>query len=175
MSESSITKRAVAQSLKSLMREKEFGKISVSDIALRCGINRQTFYYHFVDKYDLLNWIYYYELFADAVEGLEASNWSEKFLELLKAMERDGSFYQHALRINGEGAFSDYLFLIMKQLIAALMPELEEFGCDFYAYGIVGVIVRWATDGMSVSPLQIAEQTRAFLEKDQKTLHESSE
>ena len=78
-------------------------------------------------------------------------------------MERDGSFYQHALRINGEGAFSDYLFLIMKQLIAALMPELEEFGRDFYAYGMVGVIVRWATDGMSIPPARIAEQTRAFL------------
>ena len=163
MSESSITKRAVAQSLKSLMREKDFGKISVSDITLRCGINRQTFYYHFADKYDLLNWIYYHELFADAVEGLELSNWDAKFLELLKAMERDGSFYQHALRINGEGAFSDYLFLIMKQLIAALMPELEEFGRDFYAYGMVGVIVRWATDGMSIPPARIAEQTRAFL------------
>ena len=57
MSESSITKRAVAQSLKSLMREKDFGKISVSDITLRGGITRQTFYYHFAFKYDLLLWI----------------------------------------------------------------------------------------------------------------------
>ncbi len=165
MSESTITKRAVAHSLKELMREKDFQKISVSDIAARCGINRQTFYYHFADKYDLLNWIYYHELFSCAVDGLEISNWNAKFLELLENMVRDGRFYQNALAINGEGAFSDYLFVIMKQLIAALLPGLEAFGCEFYAYGLVGVIVSWAKSGMQLSPAQLAEQTRRFLEE----------
>ena len=58
MADSNITKNALATSLKKLMREKPFEKISVSDICDDCGMNRKSFYYHFKDKYDLVNWIF---------------------------------------------------------------------------------------------------------------------
>ena len=58
MSESNITKNALASSLKELMKTKNFEKISVSDICEGCNMNRKSFYYHFRDKYDLLNWIF---------------------------------------------------------------------------------------------------------------------
>ena len=58
MANSVITKTALAQALKELMSEKPFSKISVSEIAEKCRINRKSFYYHFNDKYDLINWIF---------------------------------------------------------------------------------------------------------------------
>ena len=58
MADSNITKNALATSLKNLMKEKPFEKISVSDICDACGMNRKSFYYHFKDKYDLVNWIF---------------------------------------------------------------------------------------------------------------------
>jgi AcrR family transcriptional regulator len=61
MSDSNITKMALADSLKRLMAEKTFSKIRVDDIVNGCGLRRQSFYYHFKDKYDLMNWIYYTE------------------------------------------------------------------------------------------------------------------
>ena len=61
MSDSNLTKNALAASMKKLMREKPFDKISVSDICIDCGINRKSFYYHFRDKYDLVNWIFYFQ------------------------------------------------------------------------------------------------------------------
>ena len=54
---SNITKKAIAASLKNLLKEKKLNKITVQDIADDCGINRQTFYYHFQDVYDLVEWI----------------------------------------------------------------------------------------------------------------------
>ena len=51
---SDITKRAIGASLKNLLREKKLNKITVQDIADDCGINRQTFYYHFQDINDLV-------------------------------------------------------------------------------------------------------------------------
>lgn len=44
---SQITKRALEQSLKNLLLKKPLNKITISDIAEDCGINRMTFYYHF--------------------------------------------------------------------------------------------------------------------------------
>ena len=51
---SNITKIAMAQSLKRMLLIKDLDKITISDITNDCGINRQTFYYHFKDIYDLL-------------------------------------------------------------------------------------------------------------------------
>lgn len=55
---SQTTKRALAASLKKLLSDKPLDKITVTDIAEDCGVNRQTFYYHFQDIYDLVEWIY---------------------------------------------------------------------------------------------------------------------
>ena len=54
MSDSLITKRAIAAGIKELTKKKSFDKITVSDISEICGLNRQTFYYHFQDKYELV-------------------------------------------------------------------------------------------------------------------------
>lgn len=69
MADSNITKNALAVSMKKLMEKKPFSKISVGDICEDCGMNRKSFYYHFRDKYDLVNWIFY-------VDFIERMDWS---------------------------------------------------------------------------------------------------
>ena len=54
---SQLTKRALAESLKALLAQKPLSKITISDITAHCGMNRMTFYYHFQDIYDLIDWI----------------------------------------------------------------------------------------------------------------------
>ena len=53
---SEVTKRALEQSLKNLLLKKPLNKITINDIAEDCRINRMTFYYHFKDIYDLVEW-----------------------------------------------------------------------------------------------------------------------
>ena len=50
---SQVTKRALEQSLKNQLLKKPLNKITVSNIADDCGINRMTFYYHFKDIYEM--------------------------------------------------------------------------------------------------------------------------
>ena len=50
------TKKMLANTLISLMKKKPLSKISISEIVKECQINRKTFYYHFADIYDLLEW-----------------------------------------------------------------------------------------------------------------------
>ena len=51
---SQTTKRALAASLKKLLQERPLDKIAIVEITLDCGVNRQTFYYHFQDIYNLI-------------------------------------------------------------------------------------------------------------------------
>lgn len=53
---SQMTKRALVASLKDLLAEKPLDKITVTDLTEHCGVNRMTFYYHFKDIYDLVEW-----------------------------------------------------------------------------------------------------------------------
>ena len=54
---SEITKHALEDSLKVLLSRKPFNKITIGDLTKECGINRMTFYYHFIDMHHLLSWI----------------------------------------------------------------------------------------------------------------------
>lgn len=70
MPDSNITKKALAMAMKELMEQIPFSKISVSDICEKCGMNRKSFYYHFKDKYDLVNWIFDVEFFRLSMSGI---------------------------------------------------------------------------------------------------------
>lgn len=67
---STLTKDAIVESLKILMRKKPLTKITISDITENCGISRMTFYYHFQDIYDLMEWA----CIKDARKALDHKN-----------------------------------------------------------------------------------------------------
>ena len=49
------TKKLLKQALAQLMDEKDFKDITVKDITERADLNRDTFYLHYTDTYDILN------------------------------------------------------------------------------------------------------------------------
>ena len=104
---SQTTKRALEASLKKLLLEKPLNKITINDITEDCGVNRMTFYYHFKDIYDLVDWI----LTEDAIKAMEGcqsfDTWTEAFLEWIRRdmktepavmVERMGRMLQGDLR-----------------------------------------------------------------------------
>ena len=93
VSESSITKKIIATGFKELMQKKPFEKITISDIANVCGINRQTFYYHFQDKYDLLNQIFCNEVIYPFINDITVDNWSNNLIKMLTVVSNNSKFY----------------------------------------------------------------------------------
>lgn len=168
MSESLITKQAIADGFKGLMRIKSFDKITISDIAKSCGLNRQTFYYHFQDKYELLDWIYYNEAISVMTEGLTFENWSSRIYRMLTQMKKEDYFYINAFKASGQKEFEAYLFSVAKELFKEIITNLSgekeiklediDFIASFFSYGTVGIIVAWAQEGMRESPEFLKER-----------------
>ena len=134
MSDSNLTKNALAASMKKLMREKPFDKISVSDICIDCGINRKSFYYHFRDKYDLVNWIFY----VGFIGNLDLSQYStpdELMLDMCEYFYKERVFYKSALQIKGQNSFRDYLTEtvtpICKFYLTDVFPEGDQSSTHF--------------------------------------------
>ena len=95
---SQVTKRALEQSLKNLLLKKPLTKITVGDITDDCGINRMTFYYHFKDIYDLVEW----SCLEDAKQALEEKKtydtWQQGFLQIFKAVQENKPFILNVYR-----------------------------------------------------------------------------
>ncbi|XOQ49158.1 MAG: dihydroxyacetone kinase transcriptional activator DhaS [Eubacteriales bacterium] len=172
MSDSLITKNAIAASIKELMRKKPLEKISVSDIMQNSKINRQTFYYHFKDKYDLVDWIYYNEVVSALTQHRTFKEWDEVVLEVLKTMKREQYFYTNALSVTGQNAFQDYFFKVTKGLLEEIIDVLsqgqidgadKDFIADFYSFGLVGIVVQWARGGMKQPPEEIVRRLTHFV------------
>lgn len=72
---SDITKNALANSLTELMAATPLDKITVRMLVENCGLNRQTFYYHFQDIYDLLGWMLERDAENLMGEKVDADNW----------------------------------------------------------------------------------------------------
>lgn len=62
------TRSWIFESLMLLMDKKPYGNITVSDIAKKAGIARQTFYRNYVDKHDVLYEFFYNMIDADLLK-----------------------------------------------------------------------------------------------------------
>ena len=150
MADSNITKRALAQAMKGLMAKQPFAKISVGDICEACGMNRKSFYYHFLDKYDLVNWIFYSEFLASVQVAQCTNNW--EFLEsICRYFYSERSFYRNALLIN----FSQ-----------DLVPHHTnpEFAVNFIGDALLAALIRWLTEANPLPPDEYLAQVREMLD-----------
>lgn len=156
MPDSSLTKRALAQSLKELMQQHPLSKINVGDICARCSMNRKSFYYHFKDKYDLVNWIYYTE-FLDNLLGQEGDEW-DVLTRLCVYFYENQDFYKNALEIRGQNSFYEYFSEVLQKFIAAYSDdsfggaEYHDFYVTLFADAFRSSILRWLLEGCQIPP-----------------------
>lgn len=148
MADSNITKRALATGMKELMREMPFSKISVSDICKKCDMNRKSFYYHFKDKYDLVNWIYDTEFIAVA-RHKHYKNTYEFIYDLCCYFYENRDFYRRALQVTGQNSFSEHfrelLLPIIENNLKEIMgdQEVTDFHINFFADACMCAFERW--------------------------------
>ena len=152
MPDSNITKKALAEAMKSLMAREPFTKISVRDICAECSMNRKSFYYHFRDKYDLVNWIFYTE-FAEAVaQGSDGS--ADRFLtDACHYFYDNRFFYGSALKVEGQNSFSEYFGEVLQPILMEHFREIYDSGgcrkehayfyAEFWSDAFLASLKRW--------------------------------
>lgn len=138
--------------MKKLMKEEPFEKISVSDICSDCGINRKSFYYHFRDKYDLVNWIFYVGFVGEMDLNSYRTGW-DWIADICIFFYRERDFYRCALEIEGQNSFRDYLIDTVRPVAEFFLrdsfPEegSREFQLTFVIDALLTSIVRWLSGG----------------------------
>ena len=165
---SQVTKRAFEQSLKNLMLKKPLTKITVSDITDDCGINRMTFYYHFKDIYDLVEW----SCLEDAKRALDEKKtydtWQQGLLQIFKAVQENKPFILNVYRCVHREQVEKYLQPLVDQLLLNVINEEaagitvrdedKQFIAQVYSYMFIGLMLDWIKDDMREDPQQIVEK-----------------
>lgn len=156
------TKKAIGYTFKDLLKEKPFNKITVNDIASKCDINRQTFYYHFQDIRDLVEWICTFEVDSILNKNSNVEKWEDKFLLIFKIMEEEKIFVKNIYHSVSVEVLRNNLYRLVYPIIYSeiiekskgknLREEDKKFITDFYKYAFVSIVLDWINKGMIENP-----------------------
>ena len=173
---SDLTKRALEQSLKNLLLQKPLSKITISDIADDCGINRMTFYYHFKDIYDLIEW----SCEEDARKALEGKKtydtWQQGLLQIFEAVQENKVFILNVYRSISREQVEQYLYKLLDPMLREFMErgmqgitvqdDDVQFIVDFYKYALVGMALEWIRKDMKEDPVRMTERLNTLIRGD---------
>lgn len=163
-------KDRIAETLFDILKEKPFDKITVKEVVEVCDVTRQTFYYHFDDLLDVLEWsmrkhvkemgsaclneedpIRALRIFID--HTFETRPAMEKLLESQHRaaiermmMESIREFLQARVALDADAASWDDTAVVL----------------DFYTFGIVGTLLS-ASMREGVDPGRLAQQMYQLL------------
>lgn len=171
---SQTTKQALADSLKKLLREKPLDKITVTDIAEDCQVNRQTFYYHFRDIYDLLEWVYAREVAALVGDCKTYDSWQKGLLRVFQYAQNNRTLVLRTYHSVSREVLERSLYRVVYALLIDVVEECGrglqvrredmEFLAHFYKYSFVGLMLDWVGDNMREDPQRVIDQVGMAME-----------
>ena len=156
-----LTQKALAESLKKLLNRKTLNKITVSDITNDCGVNRQTFYYHFHDVYELVDWIFAEEMKRYAQEGFTPDNWRDVMTRLMDNFLEQRHFIINVYNSLNRKELEKYMRVFVKPAVTDIVNEIArnydvsaediDFLTSTLTASLTGIVAEWIGGGMDPS------------------------
>jgi len=159
------TKIMFADALLKVIENKELSKIRVLELCDLCKTDRQTFYYHFRDKYDLVAWIYESDLQETFLADHNTPS-KEQITFLLHRLKNRQYFYSKAFQDMTQNSLFAYMHMANCRITESLareraggraLTEKELFSIKFVSYAWVCSIAEWINDKCSPPPEVFAD------------------
>ncbi|MBB6624734.1 TetR/AcrR family transcriptional regulator C-terminal domain-containing protein [Clostridium gasigenes] len=170
---SQMTKKALAQSLKNLMLTIPLSKITVNDIVNDCEVNRRTFYYHFQDIYNLLEWIFKNEIASVMEEKKTCDSWQQGFLNIFYYLAENKKLVLNTYNSIGREQLETHLYRVVYYLVFDIVQEIsvemnvpekeKEFIVNFYKVALVGLLLEWIRSNMVEDPVEIIDNLNKII------------
>lgn len=167
------TKRMLTAALKRLMAQKPLGKISIREITESCGVNRQTFYYHFQDIYDQVRWMYGQDARALLEEQEGVLVWQDSLLRLFHYLEENravclctlDSISHEQLRRFCYADIYDFFHHIIDALEKDIgsQEKYKNFLTHFYVTALVGIVEGWLRGQLTETPEELVKLAEAVV------------
>lgn len=167
------TREALASALKLELRTKPLDRVTVSALTEQARVNRQTFYYHFADVYDLAEWVFEEEVAKHIMEHASYAEWANGYRELLQYFQDNFSLVKavtdslnHRQR---EAFFMGQFSSMMRAIVTELQGDLVlseddlQFIVNHYAATVLGHFLRWMSGGGREDPTVLVGKIERIL------------
>ncbi len=159
----------LADSLKEIAAKRPIEKITIKEITDKAGVIRPTFYNHFQDKFELIEWIIRMELLEPVGPLIGNGMITEAMVLLFTNIQKDQNFYTRLVRMEGPVKFHDIAQKCVGEVLLELI-EKEGSGhksphkwltpqvvASYYAQSMCFATEEWISIGMTISPREMAE------------------
>lgn len=160
---------ALAASLKRLAARKPIEKITIKEITDGCDVIRPTFYNHFQDKYDLIEWIINTEL-LEPIRPMIRNDMIQDGIEiLLISISKEKEFFNQAIKMEGPVTFDAIALKCSQQFLEEILKEIgaesssnhrwlsKDVVSYYFAQSMSFVMIEWLRTGMKYSPKEMSE------------------
>ena len=117
------TEYRLAEALKNMMSEVPLDSISVTTLAKKCHVNRQTFYYHFHDIYDLLTLVFLNE---EIPEAARCNTINELLRSIFGYYSKNRGFIDATLNSAGKELFEEFCYNICYQTFLRFINNVQD-------------------------------------------------
>ncbi len=164
----------LAESFKELVKEKPIEKITIKEITDKAGVIRVTFYNHFQDKYELVEWIYQEEIAGPMRILMWNGMIEEAMVVMFNTMLKNRDFYVHAAKLEGQNSFEEVVQASFKEMIHSYLEDhasheahrykwlTEEWAAEFYSHSLTHLLISWIRSGMQESSENMVEMYAYF-------------
>lgn len=169
---SSFTKEVIIKTLFELLNEKPLAKITVKDIVERCGVNRNTFYYHFRDISDVVECALKREVDKAFEQPVEIDSVLECLEVLVNLIGENRKAMLHIYGSLQRENFTNALDKMCQYIVSQYAehnfdPEILEKEevkvlMHFYKCVMTGVMLDWMDHRMSYDLTEYAGKIRAL-------------
>lgn len=159
----------LADSFKLLALRTPIDKITIKEITDGAGVIRPTFYNHFSDKYELLEWIIRTEILDPVIPLMQTGHIRESLIQIFENLQNDKKFYKKVVRLEGQNSCENITQKITMGILYTFINEqvgekkLAKRGltmslmAEYYARSIAFVIIQWVKQDMYIVPEQMAD------------------
>ena len=113
----------LAESFKELACRQPIEKITIKAVTDKAGVIRPTFYNHFQDKYELLEWIIQVQILEPIRPLIHAGMVDEALILIFTLLKKEKEFYEMAVRLEGQNSFED----IVKKCVEGILMDTCQF------------------------------------------------
>ena len=159
-------KYRLAEAVKQLMGRQSLEDITVKEITGEAGVSRQTFYRHFLDKYDLVNW-YFDELLANSFREMGYGRTIyEGLVRKFRYIQAEKVFFRAAFQSDQQNNLKDHDFRKIYGFYQDLYREKTGEDLDrgvlalleMYCQASIYMTVKWVSRGTrDAAPEELAE------------------
>lgn len=169
-----LTKKAIIESFVKLLNERTLDKIKVKDIAEECGINRNTFYYHFEDIHALMEELLRLETERVLLRDTEEGSWEEAFIQAAEFALQNKRAVYHIYNSAGRDIVKRYLNAMAEDVMTHFVERIaqgiaageedKKLVVCLYRAALVGMIEDWLEAGMKYDVERIIRRVGLLFE-----------